>query len=262
MRSSFLFFFISIFIVPTHVFASEQDIVINEVAAYESSDYEWIEIYNKGSEKVDITGWKFYEEATNHKLTAFRGSFIIDPGAYAVIANDGAKLASKYPAYTGTIFDSSWSSLSEKGEEVGLKNGQGKTIEQFTYLATSKGSLERKNAALADSTSTNWIEYIGKNTLGAQNSVSSASSTSQTQQQSTQSQSTSSVTQDQAAQSAWIPGRGDVLINELVSDPEEGEKEWIELFNPTRNEIELSGWTVENGSRNTVMLSGKSALKI
>ncbi|MBI4599444.1 lamin tail domain-containing protein [Candidatus Uhrbacteria bacterium] len=253
MRYCFLFFLFFVYVFPVQVCAGEQDIIINEIAAYESSDYEWIEIFNKGASKADITGWKFFEGGTNHKLTVFRGDFILDSGEYAVIANDAAKVAAKYPTYTGTIFDSSWSSLSEKGEEIGLKNAQSATIEQFTYLSTTIGSLERKDAGAADYTSSNWKEYEKKNTIGAKNSISGLSDPPQNQQQSD----SPSLSPIQAPpEPVWVPGRGDVLINELLSDPEEGEREWIELYNPTRHDIEISGWTLENGSRTSVMLSG------
>jgi hypothetical protein len=254
MRPSIVVIFAILLLFPAYAFASEQDIVINEIAAYESSDYEWIEIFNKGSEKVDITGWKFFEGSTNHKMTVFRGSAGIEPGTYAIIANDAAKIAQKYPLYTGQLFDSSWSSLSEKGEEIGLKNSKSVNVEQFTYGATLTGSLERKDAEKADYTSANWKEYAKSNTIGAKNSISGSSGQSQGGGQADSSQ---PVTPDKmTVPQVWIPLRGDILINELVADPEEGEKEWIELYNPTRNEVELSGWSIENGAGSSIMLSG------
>ncbi|MBM3119597.1 MAG: hypothetical protein FJ006_08645 [Chloroflexi bacterium] len=43
---------------------------------------------------------------------------------------------------------------------------------------------------------------------------------------------------------------GDVLINEFVSNPNPGESEWVELFNPTTSDIDLTGWyiTVDGGA--------------
>ena len=60
------------FILPTTVLAAENDIIISEIAAFESSNYEWLEIFNNGDEAVDLTGWKFYENETNHKLTEYQ----------------------------------------------------------------------------------------------------------------------------------------------------------------------------------------------
>jgi competence protein ComEA len=41
---------------------------------------------------------------------------------------------------------------------------------------------------------------------------------------------------------------GDIVINEFVSDPADEEVEWIELYNTTEKEINLDGWTIEEGS--------------
>lgn len=49
---------------------------------------------------------------------------------------------------------------------------------------------------------------------------------------------------------------GDVVINEFVSDPTDGEVEWIELYNTTGKEINLEDWTVEEGSEAKTNLEG------
>ena len=43
-------------------FAANTDVVINEIGAYESTGHEWIEIWNKGTEAVDMNNWKLWEE--------------------------------------------------------------------------------------------------------------------------------------------------------------------------------------------------------
>ncbi|MDD5071228.1 MAG: lamin tail domain-containing protein [Patescibacteria group bacterium] len=52
---------------------------------------------------------------------------------------------------------------------------------------------------------------------------------------------------------------GDVVINEFVSDPADGEVEWIELYNATGEDIDLVGWTIEEGSGAKTSLSGALA---
>lgn len=49
---------------------------------------------------------------------------------------------------------------------------------------------------------------------------------------------------------------GDIVINEFVSDPTDGEVEWIELFNSTSLAINLGGWTIEDGSGAKTALTG------
>lgn len=216
----------------------------NEIAAYESSDYEWFEVYNRGSTAIDVTGWKFFEANTNHSITAYRGDLVIDPGEYVVIANKADKVAQKYPTFTGTLIDSSWSSLNESGELIALKNKSGNTIEQLTYLSAPEHALERKNSASPDYTAANWVEHASGNSIGAQNSNAAVS------QQSSEQQTTS------AQSYVWRPRRGDVVINELISDPSDREQEWVELYNATQKHIDLSGWKLIDGDGASVSLSG------
>lgn len=48
---------------------------------------------------------------------------------------------------------------------------------------------------------------------------------------------------------------GDIIINELVADPATGD-EWIELYNKTQQNINLTGWTIEDGSGTKTILNG------
>ncbi|MFH1173245.1 MAG: lamin tail domain-containing protein, partial [bacterium] len=48
----------------------------------------------------------------------------------------------------------------------------------------------------------------------------------------------------------------DVLINELVSDPGDGEQEWLELINNCGRVVDLTGWEIEDGSGAITKLAG------
>lgn len=47
---------------------------------------------------------------------------------------------------------------------------------------------------------------------------------------------------------------GTLIINELVSDPVEGQTEWVEIVNPYNNVIPLAGWSVRDASGKTTPL--------
>jgi hypothetical protein len=168
-----LYFFILFWIlaVVKEVQSADTDIVINEIGAYESYNYEWIEIYNKGGSAVDTTGWKFYEDSTNHRWILYQGDdLIIEPGEYAIVADVAENFHIKYSGFSGTIIDSAWSTLNESGEAIALKNSFGEFVESFTYISCPNHSLERVNPNLADYTSANWSEHASGNTAGAENS--------------------------------------------------------------------------------------------
>lgn len=132
-------------------------IIITEIAAYEASGYEWIEIFNETEGPFDLSGVDFFEDNTSHSLTLNRGDEILSPKSYAVIAQDAEKFLSKYTVFEGTLFDSSWSSLKMDGEEIGLKDKNKNVIELFTYLPAKNSSLKRKGAT-SDYSAQNWTE--------------------------------------------------------------------------------------------------------
>lgn len=227
------------FLIFGDVLAVNSDIVINEIGAYEASGFEWVEIYNKGSEAVDLSGWKFFEDNTNHGLTIAAGDAVVSPGEYAVIAQDAAKFLSKYSGAVGSVFDSSWGSLNESGESIGLKDGAGNFVEQFTYISAPDRSLERKNPALADYSAANWQEHASGNTVGAQNSnFGSVAPPPPPPESGDASQATAPPTVNSEAMppADWK----DIKINEIVSSPASG-AEWVELFNNSESSLDLSG---------------------
>jgi|GEM_PF-3052716 len=146
------------------------EIIITEIAAPESANLEWIEIQNIGNTTTNIEGWKLYEDNTNHGLTIFQGTFDLRPQEVALIANRAEELKNKYPLLENTIFDSSWGSLKESGEEIGLKNNESQFIELFTYLPHTENSLQKVNLKINDYSKNNWIE--GFHTIGTTNLIS------------------------------------------------------------------------------------------
>lgn len=171
IKSSFLILLIgiigSIFLFAQIVMSANTDIIINEIGAYESAGYEWVEIWNKGNDAIILDGWKFVEDGTNHGLTASTTDNILSPGEYGAICQDENKFLEKYPSFAGSVFDSSWGSLKESGEEIGLKDSAGNWAEVlFVYPAVSNYSLERVSADVGASSSANWKEHPAGSTVG------------------------------------------------------------------------------------------------
>jgi len=208
MKKIFIYFIIfillsTILLVLNSATAATQDIIINEIGSSEGADYEWVEIYNRGQNSIDLTGWKFVEnfidsnpDGTNHGLN-FSGNASLVAGQYAVIAQDAIKLKEKYPSLSTVIIDSSWSSLNEGGEKIGLKDADGNFAELFTYISAINYSLERKDPNLNDYTATNWQEHPSTNTIGAQNSSKQNNNQTTTQQTIDSSQETTQTTTNQ-----------------------------------------------------------------
>src|SRR3989344_3244944 len=290
-----LMFFLLIFFAPKIVFAK---IIINEIGAFEKANSEWIEILNIGNEPVDITDWKFFENATNHGLAPIQGDAILLPGEFAIIAQKADVFLSE-KNFSGTIIDSSWSSLKEDGEEISLKDKDGNFIEQFTYIKAANFSLERINPNIDDYTQNNWREHASGHTAGFQNSnymVTQINNEPQPQEppspqtpnpQTTPTPETAaspepektptpspspsptpssspspspsqenfsnknSIMQESPSPSPIAQTKIEyqkIVISEFLPNPKgaDGGKEYITLYNPNDNEVNLSEWTLDD----------------
>ena len=260
--SIILFLLLGSFFISSTVFSANTDIVITEIGAYESSGHEWIEVWNKGSEPVDLAGWKFWESNINHSLSVSTRDFILDAGEYGAIVQDAAQFILDYPFFAGSVFDSSWSSLNESGEEIGIKDSSGNFVEQFTYTSAPDFSLQRVDPFLAEYTAANWAQHSASNTVGMVNFfaptstpdqavptttpatstpdvASSTPAATSTSQQIITEQNNSSGSNSQTAQPV-VQSLTALKINELVADPGDS-NEWVELYNTSATGVDITG---------------------
>ena len=267
-------FLTGFFIFGTQSRAQSVNIIITEIGAAEGSGYEWIEIYNRSSDTVNLEGWKFRENDTNHSLREFSGGFDLSPRSYAIITQVAEKFQEKYSNANCLILDSSWSSLKESGEEIAMIDSDGNIVENFTYPSVSDYSLERINLELDDYTESNWQEHASANTVCAPNSNHDQNNSEEDSDQAqddpegeNNEQEEDLVNNNENQDFNFLENQqennfnsyklGDVLINEFVSDPSDGEEEWIELYNALSSNINLEGWTIEEGSGAKTNLSGE-----
>jgi len=68
----------------------------DEIQPYTESDEEWIELYNRGTTTVDLTGWKL-EDGISYD---FEPDTTLAPGEYLVVAKDAFSLHAKYQAFS------------------------------------------------------------------------------------------------------------------------------------------------------------------
>jgi len=123
-------------------------------------DHEWIEIY--ADEPTNLTGWKFFESNSGHKLTLINGSWEVN--GYAIIADNSNNFLTDYPEFNGTLFDSSWQIFIDSGEYLALKNSSGIIVNEVNYSSDwgdSEGfSLEVINLSEPNNISINWQQSI------------------------------------------------------------------------------------------------------
>lgn len=136
----------------------ETRIVINEIMPDPPSkerDDEFIELFNRSSETVDLSGWSF-SDGVNY---TFPDGTSLAPGAYAVIAANASRLTapSIIGEYTG--------SLSNRGEMLRLVDPMGNTVDEVHYytggawpeLSNAEGSsIELRHPDMDNASASAW----------------------------------------------------------------------------------------------------------
>lgn len=125
-----------LFLIPNLTNAA---VIINEIM-YDfpgiegNGEHDWIEVTNNGTVSVDLSTFKFFEANTNHGLKFDRGSTMLLPGAFAIIANATSTFLVDFPNFNGTLFDSSFSlNSTSAGEMLVIRTGEFVDEDSVTY---------------------------------------------------------------------------------------------------------------------------------
>ncbi|MCI4670564.1 MAG: lamin tail domain-containing protein [Bacteroidia bacterium] len=168
------------FIVPSN--ASFKDVIINEIMADPSPpqglpNAEYLELYNRGNGTYNLAGWGIDNGTTIGTLPEY---FLL-PGEYVILARSSD--LSLFQGFGDVIAPSSWPSLVNGGDKLGLRSDLNELIDSVEYELTwyrdaikDNGgfSLELINPDLLDCAAlTNWIASVSTQggTPGIQNSV-------------------------------------------------------------------------------------------
>jgi hypothetical protein len=123
----------------TNQFRFPDDVVIHEIMYHPAlavspetgapapSDGQWIELYNRGTNVADLSGWELgggiaYRFAVGQRLA---------PGAYLVVARDAAALRAEYPGLD--IVGDFAGRLSRRGERLWLRDAAGNPADEVHY---------------------------------------------------------------------------------------------------------------------------------
>ena len=105
----------------------------NRDGQYDPHEDEFIELYNAGSRRVSLAGWRLGGSESLSNYFRFPNGAVIEPGSYVVLFGGGNPLLFTVPVYTddGTIGDG----LTDTGETIHLLNKRGNEV-AFLYQST------------------------------------------------------------------------------------------------------------------------------
>ncbi|MCX6132901.1 MAG: CotH kinase family protein [Ignavibacteriales bacterium] len=159
-------------------------VVINEIN-YNSSDQfnsgDWIELYNTGSESIDITGWTYQDSDPAHAFRFPTGT-ILGAGQYVVLVEDSSLFKARFPDIKNFVGQMDFG-LSGSGEFMKLTNAKGEGVDSLTYDDQAPwptepdgngATLELIDPARDNARGENWKASVGHGSPGRINGIASA----------------------------------------------------------------------------------------
>ena len=103
----------------------------NHDGQYDPHEDEFIELYNAGSRRVSLAGWRLGDAGPLSEYFRFPAKAVIEPGSYVVLFGGGNPAEFTVPVYTddGTIGDG----LTDSGEAIHLINKRGHEVAFFSH---------------------------------------------------------------------------------------------------------------------------------
>lgn len=216
----------------------EENIVkINEVM-YNPSDNkpEWVEFVNASSDSINIKDWFVSDVLTTPtKNIITREDVYINPDELFIVARD-TSFNSAYPNVTAKVFYTNFGSLGNTSDGIVIYDFRNGIIDSLFYRSSWGGkkgySLERISLNELTNDSTNWVTSLDVNgsTPGRINSINSVPSYE----------------------------RNDLVINEIMYDPETNNSEYIEFYNLSSDSVNVGGWIIEDENGNNYKLTETS----
>ena len=189
MRLVALLSFIAFF--PAAAFALQMNEIMYDLPGTDTG-HEWVEVWQDGTDCVNLTQWKLFEANTNHGITLIQGEPAVCSGGYAVIADNPTNFLNDHIGFGGNLFDSAFS-LSNTGETLALKNPDGNITDSVAYSNAWGASGNGKSL---ESNSSGWFESLVNATPGAVNSIVNQQSGQQPAQNQTQQNPAQNATQN------------------------------------------------------------------
>jgi hypothetical protein len=175
---------------------------------------EFIELKNTGTETVDISGYFF----SNGLTFSFPAGTKIEAGKFKVIAFDAAYFESRYGFKPDGIFSGN---LKNSGEKITLCDASGVKVDEVDYKDISPWPVEADGPG-------NSLVPVNPNRAGDPNLYSTWRASSKIH---------------------GSPGKDDpevsspkVLVNEVLSNTDSTMVDFVELYNSTNGEVDISGW--------------------
>jgi hypothetical protein len=156
-------------------------IVINEINYHSSDSFnpgDWIELYNRSSQNVDLGNWVLADSGAGREFT-FPAGTLLPPDGYLILTQDRNAFSTLFPDVSNSIGDMDFG-LSGSGEWIRLSDAEGRLVDSLAYAdqapwpAEADGlgaTLELVDPAGDNALPENWRASMGHGSPGVINTV-------------------------------------------------------------------------------------------
>ncbi len=241
--------------------ADQSSLVINEFVSDPAEDQEeWVEIYNPTGDSVELEGWTVHDAIERSSVF---DKTSIESGSYAVIYSPSGQLNNGGDTIElvdpdGSVVDSITYGTDEI--EAPEKSYSLALIENVWTVTTepTPGSLNIFSDEVQESDAIEEVEEVDTPSIPSEAEGSLEADEEEAEEEAVDDEvvnQTDDSDESETSESLSYES-GVLIINELVSDPVEGEVEWVELYNTTDNSIDLTGWSVADATDRKTELKG------
>ena len=219
---------------------------------------EWVELYNAGGSSVDLSGYSLGAGGGDYTNTVVQLSGTIDPGETFVVGGSTSDSTNGNPTYDQTVnFSPDLQNSGSVADGVALFDVPATSVTTSTVPVDAVVYGSSNSDSLIDETGSANSPEVGDAPDGSSIERTDLAGTWQIQ---------STPTPNEVPFGTGGGGSSaEPILSEVFYDASGGDDglEWVELFNPTTETIDLSGFSLGNGGSNytssTVQLSGSLA---
>ncbi len=213
-------------------FNCNEDCIINISIIYiHYEDPEWVEIKNNGN-AANLTGWTL-EDLANHIYTFL--NFILYSNSTVTIHTESGS-----NNQTDLYWNRSASVWNNQGDNATLKDSKGNIISKYSYPLTTNTTTTTTSSTTTTTPTTTTMPTT------TTSSIISSSTTTTTETSTTTTATSSTTTTTQVIDH--------LLISEVYYDAigDEYKREWVELYNPTPDNIALDNYSLWSNDGNWI----------
>jgi len=235
---------------PSRALSASKPVLISEVqtGSLISAGEEFIEIFNSSTSVIDVSGWSLYYRSATGVVWSKKGTIAsgsVDPGDFWILA-------------ANTLGDSPFTSgLAQSGGSIELRDKQGAAVDLFGWGTANTALIAPGSESKPGESMYRLYDFGLKEMVNSDNNFADFDLSNSPTPGMAPAQEIIEVEEP-------VQTYPNLELSELFPDPasplSDASDEFIEIYNPTAEAVDLSGWKLRDESGGEYLIKGKTIL--